>query len=213
VGLFSAPPMQQTGPTMNTTRATSRTPREVDAEMQTLAHDTASEARTYLVTLQGVAGGEATESALPVLLLALSQIQVAGARLGAMVDVVPVERYEPDAGPDLDLDVVRERLAALLRGVDDYAEVTDPVVSPRVGRADISGDLVAVAADLSHGLRHYADGALTEALWWWQFSYLSSWGERSASALRAVLALLAHVRLDADEETVMEAEMAALHGR
>ncbi|MGB7448202.1 MAG: DUF5063 domain-containing protein [Ornithinimicrobium sp.] len=183
----------------------------IDPDLQALALDTATEARTYLETLQGLAQGGATESVLPVLLLALSQIQAAGARLGAMVDVVPVERYEPDAGPDLDLDVLRGALVELLRGVDDYAEVADPVVSPTVGRADISGDLVSVAADLAHGLRHYAVGATTESLWWWQFSYLSSWGERSASALRAVLALLAHVRLDADEEAVMEAEMAALH--
>ncbi|HKJ12349.1 MAG TPA: DUF5063 domain-containing protein [Ornithinimicrobium sp.] len=198
---------------MDTTEATSPGPHPppLDAELWSLAHETATEARTYLETLQGVARGGATDSVLPVLLLALSQVQVAGARLGAMVDVVPVERYEPDSGPDLDLDGIREDLVRLLAGVDDYAEVTDPVALPRVGRSDISGDLVAVAADLSHGLRHYADGAVTEALWWWQFSYLSSWGDRSASSLRAVLALLAHVRLDADEETVMEAEMAALH--
>jgi hypothetical protein len=49
-------------------------------------------------------------------------------------------------------------------------------------------------------------------MWWWQFSYLSSWGERASSALRVLLALLAHVRLDADDEQVMEAELAALHG-
>ena len=198
---------------MDTTSATAGAtePPPIDAELQTLAHDTALEARTYLETVQGVAHGGATDSVLPLLLLALTQIQVAGARLGAMVDVVPLDRYEPDAGPDLDLDVIREGLVEVLLGVDDYAEVADPVVSPRVGRADISGDLVTVAADLAHGLRHYADGALTEALWWWQFSYLSDWGERAAAALRVVQTLLSHLRLDADEETVSEAEFDALH--
>lgn len=153
----------------------------------------------------------AGDTALPILLLALAQIQVAGARLGAMVDIVPSERFEPDAGPDPDVDGMREAMAALLSGVDTYVEVADPILSAEVGRGDISNDLAAVAADLAHGLIHFDRGAVTEALWWWQFSYLSSWGERAAAALRAILALLSHVRLDADEETVMEAEMAALH--
>ena len=34
------------------------------------------------------------------MLLALSQLLLAGARLGAITDVVPSERFEPDAGPD-----------------------------------------------------------------------------------------------------------------
>lgn len=182
-----------------------------DTELQDVGREIADEARTYLLALRSVAQGEASDTALPLLLLALAQIQGAGARLGAMVDVVPQERFEPDAGPDLDLDAVREGLVALLAGVDTYAEVTDPILSAEVGRGDISNDLTAVAADLTHGLRHFDAGAVTEALWWWQFSYLSSWGERAAAALRAVLALLAHVRLDIDEEVAMEAEMAALH--
>lgn len=184
---------------------------EIDAELRLVADEMADEARTYLVALRSVAHGDAADTALPLILLALSQIQSAGARLGAMVDIVPRERFEPDAGPDLDLDTIREGLVVLLNGVDAYAEVTDPIVSTEVTRGDISNDLTAVAADLTHGLRHFDSGAITEALWWWQFSYLSSWGERAAAALRAVLALLSHVRLDIDEEVAMEAEMAALH--
>ena len=42
--------------------------------------------------------------AIPVLLLALSQSLLAGARLGAITDIVPSERFEPDAGPDPDVD-------------------------------------------------------------------------------------------------------------
>ncbi|MGB3592920.1 MAG: DUF5063 domain-containing protein [Ornithinimicrobium sp.] len=184
---------------------------QIDAELRAVADDMADEARTYLLAVRSMAQGDARDTALPLILLALSQIQVAGARLGAMVDIVPRERFEPDAGPDLDLDAVREGLGLLLTGVDAYAEVADPVVSTEVSRGDISNDLTAVAADLTHGLRHFDAGRITEALWWWQFSYLSSWGERAASALRAVLALLSHVRLDIDEEVAMEAEMAALH--
>ncbi len=180
-------------------------------ELSGLAEETAEQARTFLLAVREVASGQAPQAVLPLLLLAVSQIQLAGARLGAMVDVVPAERFEPDHGPDPDLDLLHDGLARLLGGLDEYAEVPDPVLLGDVVRGSLSNDLVGIASDLSHGLRHYQEGATTEALWWWQFSYLSSWGERAASALRVLLALLAHVRLDADEEVVMEAEMAALH--
>jgi hypothetical protein len=67
------------------------------------------------------------------------------------------------------------------------------------------------SAALDHGLRHYDRGRVIEALWWWQFSYLSDWGERAAMALRVLHSLLAHVRLDADDDLVAEAEFDALH--
>ncbi len=67
--------------------------------------------------------------------------------------------------------------------------------------------------DLSHGLRHFESGRVDEALWWWQFSYLSSWGARAAAALRVVQSILAHLRLDADDELVADAEFDALHPR
>ncbi|HSP59854.1 MAG TPA: DUF5063 domain-containing protein [Ornithinimicrobium sp.] len=176
-----------------------------------LAEETASEVRAYFAALEGVATGEAPESAIPVLLLALGQLCATGARLGALVDVVPVERFEPDSGPDEDLERIRVALHKLLGGLDPYCDLEDPVLSGEVVGGSLAADLVSVAADLSHGLQHHDAGRPTEAMWWWQFSYLSSWGERAAAALRVLLTLLAHVRLDADDEQVMEAEMAALH--
>lgn len=170
-----------------------------------------AEVGAYFSALHEVAFGEAPEAALPVLLLAVGQLCSAGARVGALVDVVPEERFEPDPGPEGDLEAVRERLHALLGGVDAYCDLEDPVLSGEVVDGSLSADLVAIAADLEHGSAHFAAGRTTEAMWWWQFSYLSSWGERAAAALRVLLALLAHVRLDADDEDVMEAEMAALH--
>jgi hypothetical protein len=170
-----------------------------------------AETEAFFAALSQVASGSAAETALPLLLLSVGQLCAAGARVGALVDVVPVERFEPDPGPDADLEAMREALHALLGGLDDYCDVEDPVVSTGVVAGSLSADLVAVAADLSHGRDHYLAGRVTEAMWWWQFSYLSSWGERASSALRVLLALLAHVRLDADDEQVMEAEMAALH--
>ena len=89
--------------------------------------------------------------------------------------------------------------------------MVDPLVSVEVVRGSLSSDLAEIAAALSHGLRHYAEGRRAEALWWWQFSYVQSWGDSGARALRVLLSLLSHVRLDADEETVADAEFDALH--
>lgn len=175
------------------------------------AQDMSAEVAAYFVSLEEVASGEAAESALPLLLLAVGQLCAAGARLGALVDVLPRERFEPDAGPDADLERIREALHDLLGGLDAYCDLEDPVLSVEVTPGSLADDLVAIASDLSHGLEHHRAGRPTEAMWWWQFSYLSSWGERAAAALRVLHTLLAHVRLDADDEEVMEAELAALH--
>ncbi|MGL5816993.1 MAG: DUF5063 domain-containing protein [Phycicoccus sp.] len=176
-----------------------------------LAHESAAEARVYLVTVREIAAGAAPDAALPMALLALSQVLVMGARLGAVEDVVPVARFEADPGPDAELDPLRESLANLFDGLDDYADVVDPVTTPELGVGSLSDDLVDIASALSHGLVHHDAGRPVEALWWWQFSYLSHWGERAASALRVVQALLAHVRLDADADLVAEAQFDALH--
>lgn len=176
-----------------------------------LAQEMHREVVSFFGAIDEVTSGEAPDSALPVLLLALGQLCGAGARIGALVDVIPDERFEPDTGADRDLEATREALHGLLGGLDSYCDLEDPVLSGEVTDGSLAADLVAIAHDLQHGLAHYDAGRSTEAMWWWQFSYLSSWGERAASALRVLLTLLAHVRLDADAEDVMEAEMAALH--
>lgn len=183
----------------------------MDRELAGLAEETAREAGTFLVTLRELASGGRPDTALPLLLLATTQLQAAGARLGAMVDVIPQEQFEADAGPETNVEGVRTGLHDLLAGVDEYVEVEDPVVSGEVVHGLVSDDLTQVASELAHGLHHWEAGRHQEALWWWQFSYLSAWGERLAAATRVLHSLLAHVRLDADEELVMEAEMAALH--
>ena len=110
-----------------------------------------------------------------------------------------------------DLERIRSSLHAQLGGLDAYCDLEDPVLSGEVTSGSLSADLVSVAADLCHALDHYRADHLTEAMWWWQFSYLSDWGERAASALRVIQALLAHIRLDADADLVSEAEFDALH--
>ncbi len=180
-------------------------------ELQLLADDSARHAQSYLDTVTELASGSVPDAAIPMSLLAVSQVLVMGARLGAIEDVVPEERFEPDSGPDPEVDPVREGIANLFEGVDDYVDLVDPVTSTEVTRGSVSNDLAIIAAALTHGLVHHREGRPSEALWWWQFSYLSDWGERAAMSLRVLQGLLAHVRLDADDDIVAEAEFDALH--
>ncbi|MEV0276633.1 DUF5063 domain-containing protein [Streptomyces sp. NPDC050610] len=152
---------------------------------------------SFIVAVTEVAKGDEPDSAVPFLLLEVSQLLLTGGRLGAHEDFVPDERYEPDVGPEPDADDLRERFAILLDPIDVYSEVFDPYV-PRSApvACRISDDLADIVTDLRHGLAHYRDGRVSEALWWWQFSYLSNWGPTASAALRALQSLVAHVRLD-----------------
>ncbi|TDC64715.1 DUF5063 domain-containing protein [Streptomyces hainanensis] len=157
----------------------------------------ADQVESFMVAVTEVAKGDDPDSAVPYLLLQISQLLLAGGRLGAHEDIVPEERYEPDTGPDPDMDELRERLAGLLAPVDVYSEVFDPYVprsTPVPSR--ISDDLADIISNLRHGMAHYRAGRISEALWWWQFSYLSNWGPTASAALRALQSLVAHVRLD-----------------
>src|ERR1700710_996954 len=111
-------------------------PRERDederGELTRLAADTALDVRAYLEATTTVASGTSPDVALPIVLLAVSQVLVAGARLGAIGDVVPSERFEPDAGPEPDVDPLHGALANVLVGLDEYADVVDPVVSGEI---------------------------------------------------------------------------------
>ncbi|MCB5912317.1 DUF5063 domain-containing protein [Streptomyces pinistramenti] len=152
---------------------------------------------SFIVAVTAVAQGDEPDSAVPFLLLEISQLLLTGGRLGAHEDIVPDERYEPDSGPEPDVDELRERFAVLLDPVDVYSEVFDPYV-PRSEpvACRISDDLADIVTDLRHGLAHYRAGRVSEALWWWQFSYLTNWGTTASAALRALQSLVAHVRLD-----------------
>ncbi|ACQ78813.1 conserved hypothetical protein [Beutenbergia cavernae DSM 12333] len=184
---------------------------ELDADLTDLAGATAGEVRRYLTTITEVAAGANPDAAIPLLLLAVSDLLAAGSRLGAIVDVVPAQRFEPDDGPDVDLEPLRRGLENLLEGIDEYTEVSDPLVTAEVAVVSLSGDLVTVAQAAVQGLQHFEAGHTSEALWWWQYSYLSSWGERAAAALRALLSVLGHLRLDVPDDVAAEAEFEALH--
>ncbi|MFI2753673.1 DUF5063 domain-containing protein [Cellulomonas sp. P22] len=180
------------------------------ADLLEVARTLADESRTFVSTVTEVGAGTNPDAAIPLLLLAVSDILAAGARVGAIQDVVPPERFEPDIGPDPDLDPLRSALANVLDGLDEFAEVVDPLLGAEITASTLSGDLVAVAGALLQGLRHHDSGQQLEALWWWQFSYLSSWGERASSVLRVLQVLLGHLRLDVDDDVAAEAEYDAL---
>ncbi|WP_406137800.1 DUF5063 domain-containing protein [Streptomyces sp. NBC_01089] len=157
----------------------------------------ADQVESFIVAVTEVAKGDEPDSAVPFLLLEISQLLLAGGRLGAHEDILPADRYEPDLGPEPDVDDLRERFARLLEPIDVYSEVFDPYEPRKAPVAcRISDDLADIVTDLRHGMAHYRAGRTTEAMWWWQFSYFSNWGSTASAALRALQSLVAHVRLD-----------------
>ena len=165
-------------------------------DLADLAHDVAAAAAQFISTVEAVASAATPDESISILLLELSGLLSSGAPLSAIVDVVPPQRFEPDAGAEPDVDRLRARLRELLGPADEYVEVFDPYSGPEVVSARLSDDLADICADLLHGLAHHAAGRPLEALWWWQFSYLSTWGQGASAALRALQSLVAHVRLE-----------------
>ena len=172
------------------------------------AQEIADSVESFLLALRAIAQEADAGEAIPLLLLEISQVLLAGARLGAQQDFEPISEYQPDVGPEADIDELRLRLADMLGNVDTYSFVFDPYV-PEVVESQLSDDLASIATDLENGLRHYRIGDLAEALWWWQFSYVSSWGNLAGAALNALLMVIAHDRLDVDNsEEIDQLEVA-----
>jgi len=171
-------------------------------EWRPLADQVAQHARDFLDGLAAVACGEGADETVPLLLLEMAQIMLAGAQLGASKDVILPGNWEPDVGadPDVDLDVLRTGLAVRLAGYDEYAEIFDPYGDTHATPFRLSDDLAAVAADLVHGLKHHEADRIAEALWWWQYAYVNHWGTHGGAAMRALHSIVAHARLDVAEE-------------
>jgi hypothetical protein len=176
---------------------------DVGPELEDFAQQIADAVESFLVALQAMSREENPGTVVPLLLVEVSQVLFAGARLGAQRDFAPRLEYQPDVGPDPDLDEMRLRLARLLDSVDTYTYNFDPYV-PDIVEAQLSDDLTGIANDLANGLRHFRAGDVSEALWWWQFSYLASWGESASAALRALQSVVAHDRLDIEFESESE---------
>lgn len=174
----------------------------LDPELEEFAQQIADAVESFLVAVQAMSHEENAGTVVPLLLVEVSQILFAGARLGAQRDFTPTNKYQPDVGPDPDVDAMRLRLARLLDPVDTYTYNFDPY-DPEIVEALLSDDLTTMATDLANGLRHFRAGDLAEALWWWQYSYLANWGDSASAALRALQSVIAHDRLD----TVYESEV------
>src|SRR3954468_6763560 len=191
--------------------ATEQVEAPLSAELEEFAQQIADQVESFLIAVRAIARGDATGGeAISLLLLVVSQVLLAGGGLGVQADFQPAEEYEPGPGPDPDLDDMRLRLAVLLEGVDAYTEVFDPYVDPpELVSSLLSDDLASIAASLAHGLTHHKAGRVNEALWWWQFSYVSSWGGEASAVLRALQSVVAHARLDLEFEIEQEAVEAA----
>ena len=177
---------------------------EAMASLSPLADQIAGNVRLFLDGVERLAAGDGGDEAVPLLLLEVSQILLAGAQLGATTDVILPGNWEPEVGDDPDLDALRVGLARQVPDCDDYAELFDPYADTRGMSFRLSDDIAAVAADLIHGLKHYRADRKLEALWWWQYSYFNHWGTHAGAALRALHAIVAHARLDvAEEHTVL----------
>jgi len=179
-----------------------------DAELEDFGQQIADAVEAFLVALQAVAREEDAGIAVPLLLLEVSQVMLAGARLGAQTDFRPEQEYQPDVGPDPDLDAMRIRLASILDEADTYSHNFEPY-DPETFPAQLSDDLTSIATDLALGLRHFRNGDIREALWWWQYSYLASWGTNGCGVLSALHSIVAHDRLDTEPFTGEDEDVAA----
>src|SRR5689334_9770451 len=167
------------------------------------AREIADSVESFLLAVRAIAREAEPGQAVSLLLLEISQVLLAGARLGAQQDFTPISEYQPDVGPEADIEEMRLRLAEILGNVDTYSFVFDPYV-PEVVESQLSDDLASIATDLENGLRHYRAGDVAEALWWWQFSYVSSWGNLAGAALNALVTVISHDRLDVDNSEELD---------
>src|SRR5215475_12342907 len=132
-------------------KAGTRWPLPAEDDLTGFAGEIADQVQSFLIALREIARSGQPNGAVPLLLLEVSQLLLAGGRLAAISDVVPEERFEPDPGFDPD--------------VEDF----DPYAAEAVPETySLSDDLAQIAVDLSHGLEHYRRSRIIEALWWWQ---------------------------------------------
>ena len=69
-----------------------------DLDVEDFGQRLADAVESYLVPWRAIARDGTASTAIPMLLLEVSQIMLAGARLGVQVPFVPDTEFQPDAG-------------------------------------------------------------------------------------------------------------------
>lgn len=176
-------------------------PTPVDSAAQELCDEMAQAVADFIRAVEQVATGVLGDMSISLLLIQTSQLAAHGARLGALTDVVPEGKYEPDNGHEPEVDPLRLRLAEVLGHAEHYHAIDDPYFpAPEIVENSLADDLSGIVTDLLHGLGHYQAGRPIEALWWWQYTYLSTWGEDVVNAQGALRSLVSHLRLDLESQ-------------
>src|SRR6202050_1409382 len=119
-------------------------------EWRTIADQIAANVRNFIDGVDALASSGGDET-VPMLLLEVSQILLAGAQLGASRDVILPGNWEPEVGADPDLDALRTGLSGRVGSVGEYAEVFDPYADTSCLPFRISDDIAAGTPDLIPG--------------------------------------------------------------
>ncbi len=126
----------------------------VTSEGEEFSTQIADSVESFLLAVRAIAASGEGGSAVPLLLLEVSQVLLTGARLGAQSDFQPREEFQPDVGEEADVDELRMGLATILDSVDTYSFVFDPY-EPEIVVSQISDDVASIVTDLENGLRHH----------------------------------------------------------
>lgn len=79
-------------------------------DLSDFAAEVTDQIESFLIALREIARSGRPNGSVPMLLLEVSQLLLAGGRLGAIRDIVPDERFEPDPGYDADVEDLRAAL-------------------------------------------------------------------------------------------------------
>src|SRR4029434_666675 len=99
--------------------AGTRWPVPAEDDLTGFAGEISDPVQSFLIALREIARSRPPNGTQPIPLLEVSQLLLAGGRLGAIRDVVPEERFEPDPGFDPDVEDLGARLAKLLDPIRD----------------------------------------------------------------------------------------------
>ncbi|MDR0504438.1 MAG: DUF5063 domain-containing protein [Bifidobacteriaceae bacterium] len=146
--------------------------------------------RTIIDIYTEVAANTDPSAALPLLAWATADGAAAAARLAAVKDVEAPDSVLPDP-PFFDLDRLRSGLHNVLGDADMYNELEDPrYEDAMVGQESITESILTAVSAYQVGLYYLDNFGPQAAMWWWQYSAMTVWADRIASALRNVLLLL-----------------------